>query len=35
MVVQRVVELAVRRRVAESLRLAREEHAELTTSQPR
>jgi NAD(P)-dependent dehydrogenase (short-subunit alcohol dehydrogenase family) len=35
MVVQRVVELAVRPRVAEAMRLAREEHAELTTQQPR
>jgi NAD(P)-dependent dehydrogenase (short-subunit alcohol dehydrogenase family) len=34
-VVQRVVELAVRPRVAKTLRLAREEHAELTTPQPR
>jgi NAD(P)-dependent dehydrogenase (short-subunit alcohol dehydrogenase family) len=32
---QRVVELAVRPRVAKALRLAREEHAELTTAQPK
>jgi NAD(P)-dependent dehydrogenase (short-subunit alcohol dehydrogenase family) len=34
-VVQRVVELAIRARVAETLRLAKEEHAELTTPQPK
>jgi NAD(P)-dependent dehydrogenase (short-subunit alcohol dehydrogenase family) len=33
-VVQRVVELAIRPRVAETLRLAEEEHPELTTPQP-
>jgi NAD(P)-dependent dehydrogenase (short-subunit alcohol dehydrogenase family) len=35
MLVQRVVELGTRARVEEAVRLAREEHAELTTPQPR
>jgi hypothetical protein len=35
LVVQRVVELGVRGRVDEALRVAREERAELTTPQPR
>jgi len=35
MIAQRVVELGVRARVDEAVRLAREERAELTTSQPR
>jgi NAD(P)-dependent dehydrogenase (short-subunit alcohol dehydrogenase family) len=35
MIAQRVVEVALRRRVDEAVRIAREEQAELTTSQPR
>jgi NAD(P)-dependent dehydrogenase (short-subunit alcohol dehydrogenase family) len=35
MLVQRVAEIAVRGRVDEAVRLARDEHADLTTSQPR